>query len=214
MKGAIYVAFGAPARKCLQASAYSLQTHEPGIEILAVTDGRVSGVRTTRAHTQDVGARSIKTQLPEFIPPSWDRVVYMDVDTIVLKPLDRFWRPLDRGWDMVMCRDETAALVRGCRLKHSAEMRYTISSLGTVHVPQFAGGLIAWVPNERTNFFFSVWYAEWLRYRYRDQGALTRALAAVPLRMWPLEYQANASKHNEAVEVWHKHGTARQRGAQ
>ena len=214
MKGAVYVAFGAPAVRCLRESASALVRHEPGIAILVLSDRQVRGMNTRVVQTSDRGARSIKTQLPDLVPVDWTEVVYLDVDTIPLRPLDRFWGPLAKGWDMVACRDETAAEVLYCRLKNREELGYTITSLGTSQVTQMAGGLMAWRQNKRTKAFFRMWHREWQRFGYRDQGALTRAFARVTLKVWPLEYQANATSREEAVEVWHQHGRARRKGAQ
>ena len=155
----------------------------------------------------------MKTRLPDFVPSGWEQVLYLDVDTHVLKALDRFWQPLDNGWDLVACRDETAATVRRCRLRHRKELRETIAMLGTPHVVQFSGGAMSWNVNKYTRRFFEAWHREWSRYGRRDQGALTRALASTPLKLWPLEYNANAKFRTEAVEIWHEHGAARRRGS-
>jgi hypothetical protein len=93
-------------------------------------------------------------------------------------------------------------------------MSYTLSLYRTGALTQFSGGLMAWNVNKQTTNFFARWAKEWNRYRHRDQGALTRALAQMALKIWTLEYQANAKKRSEAIEVWHRHGEARRKGAQ
>jgi hypothetical protein len=209
----MYVVFGQPAHRCLQTSLSSLFAHED-VDVHVVSDREVNGVGHTIVSSLDLGARSVKTQLNKYKPKQWTQALYLDVDTVIQKPLDRIWGPLDRGWDMVLCRDETAATANFCRLKHYPELRHTVEFLGTPDVTQYAGGVVAWNANKQTSQFWRTWHAEWEKYSRRDQGALTRTLAQVPLKVWTLEYQANAKKRHEAVEIWHRHGQARQRGAQ
>jgi len=213
MRGVIYVAYGEPALECLGVSLGSVQRLYSGIGVLVLSDQEIPGVPTQIVKSEDVGARSIKTRLAEFVPPRWDRVLYLDADTQVLKELNRFWGPLRRGWDIVFCRDETASDVRDCRLRSRKELSYTVGQLGISEVAQLAGGAIAWNVNKATERFFKVWHHEWKQFKRRDQGALTRALARVPLKMWTLPYNANAKYLAEAEEIWHRHGMARQRGS-
>lgn len=214
MRGVMYVAYGEPARRCLIKSVVSLRLHEPHLPVMVVSDSLVPGLPTSVQATSDVGARSVKTRLPQFAPQEWRQVLYLDVDTVVQKPLSRFFEPLAVGWDVVFCYDEISWTLGECRLKNNAEMAFCRKSYGTLDMTQFAGGLFSWARSERTDEFFDVWHAEWRRFGFRDQGALVRALAAVPLKLWPLTARANASDESSAIEVLHFHGQARRNGAQ
>jgi len=181
---------------------------------MVVSDTLVPGLPTSVQATLDVGARSVKTKLPQFLPKEWRHVLYLDVDTVIQKPLSRFFEPLKVGWDAVFCYDEISWTLGECRLKNAAEMNFCSRTYGTLDLTQFAGGLFSWARSERTDKFFEVWHNEWQRFRFRDQGALVRALVAVPMRLWPLTARANASDEDSAVEVLHLHGQARRNGAQ
>ncbi len=212
--GVLYVAYGAPALSCAQEAIESLQKNEPGMDYRLITDHHVRGLKCTITEAQDIGARDVKTQLPMFVPRDWQRAMYIDVDTVLLKPLDRFFKPLDNGWDMVMVRDRLADIVVRCRLKRADEIQYTAQEYEGGELVQYSGGIMSWAVNDQVRRFFEVWHAEWARFGYRDQGALVRTIAQVPVSVWPLGWKANGPDPQEAIEIWHQHGKARQRGAQ
>lgn len=216
MAGAIYVAYGPKAVACFWDCAKSLRKYHPGMPIVVISDQQIDFPNCTCKHEKsaDVGARSIKTKIWRHVPPSWTYALYMDVDTIVLRSLDRFLEPLRKGWEMVMVRDELADVVGRCRLKHKEEHRYIHRTYGTGEMTQFAGGLFSWRICPAVTNFFKAWNEEWNRFQFRDQGALVRALAETPVRLWPLGWQANASDKEHALEVLHIHGKARMAGAQ
>lgn len=214
--GAMFVAYGSKAIKCFYDCAESLRKYHPRMPIVVIGDDQITFPNCTYVQEKsvDVGARSVKTQIWQYVPSTWTHTLYMDVDTIVLKPLDRFLQPLQDGWEMVMVRDELADVVIRCRLKNRAEKKHIENAFGTGEMTQFAGGLFSWRVCPAVQKFFKTWHAEWERFSFRDQGALVRALALSPVRLWPLGWQANASYKKHAIEVWHIHGKARMAGAQ
>lgn len=209
MRGAVYVAYGSPAIDCLGKAVQALAVYEPQLPVVVISDQQVDGLATVLIKTKDPGARSVKTQLPYLVPQDWRNILYMDVDTLVQKNMNRLFKPLEVGWDIVMCQDELAWTVAECRLKRPRETQGTKAEYGTGDLAQFAGGVFAWSRNKRTDAFFSIWHKEWTRWRHRDQGALVRALAQVPLKLWPLSARINASDKASTIEVWHQHGKAR-----
>lgn len=213
-RGVLYVAYGAPAIACTHRAVVSLQTHEPDMDYRVITNESVRGLKCTLAQATDKGARDVKTHLPAFVPDGWEQAIYIDADTVVLRPLERFFQPLERGWDIVMVRDRLADTVVHCRLKLQEELQYTAEAYEGGDLTQFSGGIMAWNVCKVVTRFFRRWHAEWARFGYRDQGALVRALVQTPIAMWPLGWRANGPDPEVALEIWHQHGKARQPGAQ
>jgi len=214
--GAMFVAYGQKAIQCFYDCADSLRVHHPDMPIVVIGDQSINfpNCMCLQEPSTDIGARSIKTQIWRYVPDGWTYALYMDVDTLVLKPLDRFLQPLLDGWELVMVRDELADVVDRCRLKNNEEKQHIKNAFGTGELTQFAGGLFSWRICPTVQRFFETWHAEWGRFSFRDQGALVRALALTPVKLWPLGWAANASNREHALEVWHIHGKARMAGAQ
>lgn len=214
--GAVFVAFGSKAIQCFYDCAESLRSFYPEMPIVVLGDETITFPDCTCIweHSDDKGARSIKTKIWQYVPEDWTYALYMDVDTLVLKPLDRFFQPLQDGWQLVMVRDELSDVVDRCRLKNKREKRHIRNTFGTGELTQFSGGIFSWRVCPAMQRFFETWHTEWRRFSHRDQGALVRALALSPVRLWPLGWHANASNKSQALEIWHIHGKARMRGAQ
>jgi len=214
MKGLVYLAYGAPAIHCMQESLTALRRQEPNLAVLVLSDQKIDGVDSKIIATKDLGARSVKLGIYEHTPSKWQQVMYIDADVIPLLPLSRFFEPLDQGWELVMCQDDFTPILRWCRLKRRDEKRFSEKQLGTLNVSQLAGGAFAFRRSPAVRGFFRTWREEWMRYRFRDQGALVRALARVPLKLWTLGARTNWSTREGCAELWHRHGKARRRGAQ
>jgi len=211
-RGVVYVAYGEPALKCLRVSVKALRLVEPDLEAVVVSDRAVPELPSIVRKTEDLGARSVKTSLYDLLP--WEHTLYLDVDTVPLKPLTRFFAPLERGWEMAFCLDAFAGTLGQCRLKNRAETAYCSRLFGTLELAQMAGGAFSWRKCQPVEQVFKTWAAEWRRFRHRDQGALVRALALTPVKVWILPWQANCEERALAAEVYHFHGAARRKGAQ
>lgn len=213
-RGALYVAYGGPAIACAKEAVASLKAHEPDMDYRIITDAKIADLKCTLTKATDKGARDVKTRLPDFVPAEWTQAMYIDADTVILRPLSRFFQPLNRGWDIVMVRDRLSDTVVHCRLKNRAELQYTAQAYEGGDLTQYSGGIMAWNVGKQVTRLFRIWHAEWKRFGYRDQGALVRAIAQVPIALWPLGWRANAPDPDVAIEIWHQHGKARQPGAQ
>jgi len=101
-------------------------------------------------------------------------------------------------------------MVRG---DNKPETDATIELIGTDEVLQYNGGVFGFRRCEQTKKFFKLWQTEWQRWAGRDQGALLRALYTIPLRVFVLGNQWNASDRYPSpvgkVAVWHHNIAAR-----
>jgi hypothetical protein len=195
-RGMYMVAFGEPARDGAAKAVAAFRKYMPAdVQIAVASDRPLKGADLHIAtEDADVGGRSVKTRMYDLAPAEWDQVLYLDADTEVTKP-DAAWlfRPLDDGWDMVICTNpgkfHTARRMR--RPDNEAECQATFAVMGTEEMVQFNGGVLAFRRNERTKAFFAAWHEEWQRWGKRDQAALLRALWRCPVRLFVVGNQFN-----------------------
>lgn len=193
-RGVLYVAYGEPARKCAAGAIASFHQYMPSVPAALVSAEPLGPEDIFIPHPDaDIGGRSAKTLIDTLAPREWGYVMYLDADTEVVAPIDFLFRVLEDGYDMVICKNpgkyHTARQME--RSDNHDECDVTFNLLGTDELIQFNGGVFAYARNVRTAAFFEAWHKEWTRWGKRDQGALLRALAAHPLKLYVLGNEWN-----------------------
>jgi hypothetical protein len=195
--GAVYVVFGANAQQCAAASIRRL-------DMPCVTLGdSVHGVPHVTVSDVDRGGRWAKLWADRLSP--FEYTLLIDADTIPRASVKSAFDALRQGFDLAMafsCNQHTEVL----RHLTTPERRYTLDVLSNPCPLQLQAGVLFFRRSERIHALFAAWRAEWLRYRDKDQGALLRALARVPLKIWLLGLDWNSV--NGRI-ITHRFGLAR-----
>lgn len=195
-RGVYVVAYGDPARQCAMTCLNSVRRYMPEVQIALAAD-KPLGIEDVYipAPDADIGARSVKTEMYDLTPQTWEQVLYLDADTELIAPVGYLYQVLDDGWDMAICVNPNKyATIRNMRRPDNLEeCEYTYKLLGSEDLSQLQGGVVAFQRNERTAAFFRAWHTEWQRYGKRDQAALLRALWAHPCRVYLLGNEWNLS---------------------
>lgn len=202
-RGAYYVAYGAPSRRCAEAAIAAFKNHFPEIPVAVVSDSPLGCEDVFIEHPDlDIGGRLAKVKIYDLAPADWEYICYMDADTEVIAREDLLWRLVEDGWDMAICRNPGRFhIVSQMRRPDNAdECEYTFGILGGDQFLQYNGGVFSFRRNERTAAFFRAWHSEWLRFGKRDQGALLRALWSHPVRMYILGNEWNTITRYAAAE--------------
>ena len=195
-----YAVYGLNAQREAAQSIKSLRTIWPEVEVLVVGDSVEGASRRIPYAASDDGGRDAKTRLGELSP--WQRTLYLDADTRVRADVRAGFEILADGWDVVTVPSKCHGTdwlwhVGGEeRAATESEMGGKLLTLG--------GGVLWWDRNERTAALWAAWRAEWLRWQGQDQGALMRAYAANPCRIWLLSRAWNGG---HCIE--HRFGAAR-----
>jgi len=171
------IALGERARDAARRATDALVRACPGLPVHVATetpDGRLPDA---------IGARALKTALLDWTP--FARTVYLDADTTVHGNLAAGFAVLRDGWDLALC---PSANQGADLLWHvgEADRAATLAAVGTREPLQLQAGVFFVARNDRTRALFAAWRAEWARFRDQDQGALLRALARVPVKLWLL----------------------------
>lgn len=194
--GIFYVAYGEPARECAVRAITSAKRYLPDVPVALVSDAPLgAGEDIYIEHKdEDIGGRSVKTQIYDLAPAEWDYVLYLDADTeIVSSDVRFFFDLLVDGWELVFCINPAAyVLAREMRRPdNQEELKETFQQIGTDEILQLNGGVFAFRRNKRTATLIRAWHSEWQRYGARDQAALDRALYAQPVRLYVLGNEWN-----------------------
>lgn len=192
--GVYYVAYGAPARACVERAIASLRHHMPGLPCAVVSD-EIVGIEDIAIPQRDtdIGARGVKTRIYDLAPAEWDYVLYLDADTELVAPIDPIFDILADGWDVVFCPNPVKYILAAAmrRPDNQDECDETFLQIGTDQIVQFNGGVFGFRRSEATAAFCRGWHDEWQRYGKRDQAALDRVLFRTPLRIWVLSSEFN-----------------------
>ena len=185
VRGVMYVAYGAKARREAAQSIASLrQWHD--WPVLAVGDARVKGAAHQTFPDRGTPGRWAKVNLDNLT--RWDETLFLDADTRIHGPLDAGFRLLGAGYDLVMVPS---------RLQHHDALRHLgdderAATLRELYVdPLELNTGVMWF-GRGAGPLFEMWREEWERWRARDQGAFLRALhrrpVAVALLGWPYNH--------------------------
>lgn len=193
--GAICVAYGVPARDCARRLIPSWQKHMADYPIALVSDTPLEDMTNVfvQHSDDDIGARSVKTDLYNVAPQDWKHVLYLDADTEIIADVSQLFRWLKSGFDFIICTNpsEHATVINGKRDDNQDEMEETIDLLGSGDLFQYNGGVFCFTRNNRTKKLMNAWHTEWQRYGGRDQFALLRALHKNPVKMLLLGNEFN-----------------------
>lgn len=203
LRGAFYVAYRDQARACARGAIESFKGHMRDIPV-ALASTELLGVEDIfiDAPDEDVGARSVKTNIYELAPKNWQYIAYLDADTEVIADISFLYQVLEDGWDMVICKNPGRFHVARemKRPDNADECDYTFRQIGTDELIQLNGGVFAFQRNKRTRDFFTAWHEEWNRFGKRDQGALLRALFMHPLKLYVLGNEWNTVTKYDPAE--------------
>ncbi len=196
--GIFYVAYGKPALDCVKRAIYSANKYLPNIPICLVSDKdpkfSPSKYIFVKHEDNDIGARSVKTQIYELAPKEWEYVLYLDADTeIVSSDVIRFFEWLNDGWEFIICINPAQYVLTRemSRPDNQDEIQALFEFLGTEEMLQLNGGVFAFRRNERTEKLINTWHTEWHKYGKRDQAALDRSLYNNPVKTYVLGNEWN-----------------------
>lgn len=203
--GVYLVAFGGPSRDCAKRCVTSIKKHMPQLPVALVSDRKLGkGYDDKIDHfiqhkDADIGGRIAKMKVDELAPKDWTYILYVDADIEIVDDISFLFKVLQDGWEMLICKDNNKyGLVREMKRPDNIdECIETWNIMGSQHLLQYNGGLMAYRRNTHTKLFFERWQSEWDKYGKRDQGALLRAIYAKPLRMFVLMNQWNATTRYE-----------------
>lgn len=193
-RGALWVAYGEPARKCAAGSIATFKEHHTGIQTALVGVSPIGNEDVFIEYPDiDIGGRAAKTMIYDLAPRDWQYVAYFDADTEFIADVSFLWQCCLDGWDMVICKnpDKYHLASKMVRSDNKDECEYTFNLIGTSELIQLNGGVFVFQRNGRTERFFRSWHEEWQRWGKRDQGALLRALFQNPVKMYVLGNEWN-----------------------
>lgn len=215
-RGVYCVAYGAPARASAARLMLSVKKHMPEVPIALCAASRIGPEDVLVVQPDgDVGARRLKLQAYELAPAEWESVLYLDADTEVVAPVYQFFRWVEDGWDLVICRDIGETLHSFQRRNNIPELHQLEAAVGTLFALQLAGGVWAFRRGDPARDFMRAWRSEWEVHAQRDQGALVRAMHSHPLRVLVLGMEWNTFQHHPGARdiktagILHWNGDAR-----
>lgn len=200
---AVFIAYGEPARECVQVAINSWHTYmrEPCILISdAPLVMRNEDVFIEHPDT-DIGARSIKTRLYEIAPDRFKYILYLDADTEIIGNVQFLFQCLVDDWDIVACMNpaQYTTLESGLRPDNKADLDLTYevtNGLGNYLQPN--GGVFGFTRNDATQKFFKQWHQEWQVFGARDQMAMFRALWKCNVNLYLLGQEWNTiTRYND-----------------
>jgi hypothetical protein len=155
---------------------------------VVVIGDQVDGAKHIPFPRVDAGGRWAKLNLTNLSP--FEYTLYIDADTLVRGDLSAGFDILSDGWDAAIVPSQQ----QGPELLWHVTVEERQATLNELEYEplQLQGGMMFYQNNEAMSRFFSAWRFEWLRWRGADQGALLRALAQCPLRLWLLGYPWNS----------------------
>lgn len=192
--GVYLVAFGDPARDCARRCIASLKAQMPGLPVALASSEPLGGEDVFIAHSDDdLGARSVKTQIYELAPKEWRYVLYLDADTEVTANISFLFQVLIDGWEMACCINPAQYILAGAmrRPDNGEECNQTFTLYGTDNFVQLNGGVFSFRRCASTQKFFELWHAAWQEWGKRDQAAMDRALWHHPLKLYVLGSEWN-----------------------
>jgi len=204
-RGAVYVAYGEPARREVGAALGVFRQHND-YPVSVICDAPLSfyGVTPVQFSSLDAGGRWAKLNLDTLSP--YDQTLYMDADTRMLAGVASVgFQILDDGYDLVIAPSTN----QGDKLLEHLDAADRAATLGGVENPlplQLQAGVFWFAKTAATAALFAAWRVEWLKYKSQDQGALLRALEKAPVKIWLLGWDWNS---RDGALVQHLFGRAR-----
>lgn len=173
-EGILYVAYGPAAQRETAASISSLKNHHDyPVHVVEGEAAKGQGVRLSRA---------AKLNINQVTP--FRHSLYLDADTRIVGDLSAGFRMLADGWDLVIAPSGRQGHDVMGHLPEKERDYTRIALLNPLPLQWQAG--VFYFERERTRELFAAWRQEWGRFEGQDQGALLRALASAPMRVWVL----------------------------
>lgn len=183
-EGVVYIGTGAKGQRLAKVAAGGLTGKQAGVKVTHLTENDCPEPNLSPA----AQSRWLKVNLDRLSP--YDLTLYLDADTEVLGDLGFLFAALRDGWDMLIAPSKRQGTDVLGHL--SVEDRaLTLDVVGTPCPLNLQAGVFAFRKNEATAAMFAAWRAEWGRVGYLDQGALLRAMAMSPVRVWILSWAWN-----------------------
>ncbi len=196
-RGVVYVATGDYFVKRVAISIATLRRFYAG-PIMLLTDSpadyftacakkyriTVNVQPTGEAHA-GLSSRVLKTQAAKFCP--YDEALFLDADTLVLRPVRPLWRYFKATQPMAMTLSEFHAKIHDAagathmrNRAYAADLRATERLTGPAF-PHYSSSTMLWRRTAHVLQLFESWYEEWRQVKGPDMFALARALHKVKL---------------------------------
>lgn len=201
--GIIYVAYGDLAKKSCELSLKSAKKMHPGVPVAVISDIHIPGADVDVIQSEGTkGAREYKTQTYHYTP--FEYTLYLDADTLVVGSLAAGFVALQAGWDIAAALDYRQSLGRVDHLPEN-DKQATIERIGTGEFPHYNTGMLFYRKSPETERLFDLWFSEWGKFKYRDQGAFIRAFHQSDAKLWTLAWQWNTHRPEKATHLFHNH---------
>lgn len=127
------------------------------ISLLTITDlARFEGLPTTKDWTKETYFRLM---MPELLPNDVKRILYLDVDTIINKPIRAFYESDFAGMDLVVCEDILLNRV------HKNYYQQNFVDMANTDFTYFNAGVILWnLAQVRQKYTFNTYREKLLNY--------------------------------------------------
>ncbi|MFA5377694.1 MAG: hypothetical protein WC455_18230 [Dehalococcoidia bacterium] len=168
--------YGAKAELALNRATEALLHTNPDLTVCIQRD-RADGLSDAQC------SRRAKVTLLDWSP--FDHTAYLDADTTVYQDISAGFEMLADGFDLVL----TASNNQGDELLWHVgkdDKATTLEAVRNCEPLQLQAGVLFVARNAHTEALWHAWRGEWERFGNQDQGALLRALARVPVRLWIL----------------------------
>ena len=201
--GIIEVAYGDKARQSCEVSLKSAIAHHPGIQSVAISDKLIPSANATLLYPDlDLGAREYKTQAYQYSP--FEYSLFLDADTVVVGSLQAGFTALQDGWDVVAALDFRQTVKRIDHIPQN-DIQETLKLVGTGEYPHLNTGMLFFRKCPEVEEMYQMWHEEWLKFKYRDQAALVRAIYRSRVKVWTVAWQWNTHRQEKAKHLWHNH---------
>jgi hypothetical protein len=225
----VWLAMGERHWPLAMQSIRSVREHEGDVRCIVITnrdwadaqpEAESLGFEVVPVDWPSIENRYVKTLLPEYLPPGVERVVYLDADTVLTRPILAELLPhLDR-YELVCCQDPFCLTVGRRRERKSPQLTrrgiaelYELAGPGAT-MPQF--GFLAFRVCPAVRDFYRGWNEKWqalsagaetMRERGdSDAGAMALMESAVRHEILPPEYWHHGEKSQAAIRhSWGRH---------
>lgn len=152
--------------------------------------------------TDTAESRYAKVTLLDWTP--FDQTAYFDADTMAYSSDCMIgFEMLADGFDLVIVPSNSQGDDNCLWHVGKPDRAYTLDMLRYTPL-QLQAGVFYVAKNARTHALFAAWAREWSRFGNQDQGALLRALAQVPVKIWLL-----GRPFNGGAVIGHRFGAVR-----
>lgn len=143
-------------------------------------------------------SREHKTSAHKHIGKAGDRLLLLDADILLLRPLGGLAEDLLAPYGM-----RPRGIGPAADAAHVQEALDTVAEVGAA-ATHWDSGVIAWTRSAAMDSLFDAWNTAWKEYRSRDEFALVRAQHRTGLYPAPLPEVLNSRNMRTAV-LWHHH---------